>query len=176
MREADLAVIDGPAGPTVPNHYLLRLHPTELATAEAHDILLEQLAAVVEETATTRGWRLDGPAVVEIESLPSVVPGSIECETSIRQGRLRAWAHLIELNDQRRLSIRHNRALLGRSEQADIRLEEAAVSRFHALLWRETGQAWVVDLGSSNGTLLNGGRVRDAQSLQPGDALTFGVA
>ncbi|MFQ5948449.1 MAG: FHA domain-containing protein, partial [Acidimicrobiia bacterium] len=62
------------------------------------------------------------------------------------------------------------------SEKADIRLEDVEVSRRHAVLWRETGRTRVADLESSNGTLLNGERVEEPQSLQPGDALTFGVA
>lgn len=53
---------------------------------------------------------------------------------------------------------------IGREPRADLRLEDMDVSRFHALLTRRDGAFWVRDLGSTNGTLLDGERVpRDAE-------------
>jgi hypothetical protein len=64
------------------------------------------------------------------------------------------------------------RLLVGRAPESDIVLEDASVSRRHAeLLWR--GGTWVIhDIGSRNGTVLNGRPVSRAQ-LRPGDFVTF---
>jgi pSer/pThr/pTyr-binding forkhead associated (FHA) protein len=51
------------------------------------------------------------------------------------------------------------RILLGRSELADVRIDSAFVSRYHSLIVRENGQDLLIDLGSTNGVLVNGRRV-----------------
>jgi pSer/pThr/pTyr-binding forkhead associated (FHA) protein len=65
---------------------------------------------------------------------------------------------------------------IGRSEECDIAFpEDTSVSRVHARLDRD-GEDWlVVDLGSTNGTFVNGERVAEAR-LQPGDMIEIGDA
>jgi general secretion pathway protein A len=52
-----------------------------------------------------------------------------------------------------------NRILIGRSELADVRIDSAFVSRYHSLMVREGGRDLLIDLGSTNGVLVNGKRV-----------------
>jgi pSer/pThr/pTyr-binding forkhead associated (FHA) protein len=62
---------------------------------------------------------------------------------------------------------------LGR-ENADVLLEDDLVSRRHALV-RHTGAGLeIVDLGSSNGTFVNGARIQAPQALHDGDAIRLG--
>ena len=63
--------------------------------------------------------------------------------------------------------------IVGRSKQADLRIEEGYVSRRHARLWLEAGRLMVEDLGSANGTFLNGERLEQQQPLLPGDRVCF---
>jgi hypothetical protein len=56
-----------------------------------------------------------------------------------------------------------NEAVIGRSRECDITLEDANVSRRHAELRRENGAWWIVDLGSTNGVEVNGERVERAR-------------
>jgi len=63
--------------------------------------------------------------------------------------------------------------IVGRSKQADLRIEEGYVSRRHARLWLEAGRLMVEDLGSANGTFLNGERLEQRQPLLPGDRVCF---
>lgn len=67
-----------------------------------------------------------------------------------------------------------NRITVGRGLDNDIVLEDASVSRHHAELAREGGKLEVRDLGSTNGTWVNAGRVT-AAALQPGDQIAFGA-
>ncbi|MGP3947592.1 FHA domain-containing protein [Streptomyces sp. 7N604] len=63
---------------------------------------------------------------------------------------------------------------IGRDPANGLRLNDDTVSRVHAELSREGG-IWVLrDLGSTNGTWVNGRRVTGRAPVQPGDQVTFG--
>jgi hypothetical protein len=62
---------------------------------------------------------------------------------------------------------------VGRSEDNQIMLPDASVSRHHAILWVEGNVLTVADQGSANGTFINGVRVQQAQ-IRPGDILKIG--
>jgi hypothetical protein len=67
-------------------------------------------------------------------------------------------------------------AVLGRSRDCDVVLEDANVSRRHAEV-RPSGGGWIVnDLGSTNGIKVNGRRVNGPQSLRPGDVIELGTS
>jgi hypothetical protein len=67
-------------------------------------------------------------------------------------------------------------AVLGRSREADVQVEDQNVSRKHAEL-RPSGASWTVrDLGSTNGVKVNGRRIQGAQSLRSGDTITLGTS
>jgi pSer/pThr/pTyr-binding forkhead associated (FHA) protein len=67
-------------------------------------------------------------------------------------------------------------AVLGRSREADIQVDDPNVSRKHAEL-RPSGASWTVrDLGSTNGVKVNGRRIQGAQSLRTGDTITLGTS
>jgi hypothetical protein len=65
-------------------------------------------------------------------------------------------------------------ALLGRGDGADIRLEDAFASTSHARLTPEGDVIVLEDLGSTNGTYLNGEPVRGPQPLHVGDRIKIG--
>lgn len=64
---------------------------------------------------------------------------------------------------------------VGRSEDNTFVLSDPWISRNHAMLqWMETGGFYLIDLGSRNGSFVNGRRVNVPVTLQNGDRLTFG--
>jgi hypothetical protein len=63
--------------------------------------------------------------------------------------------------------------VLGRSRECDVRVADTNVSRRHAELRHDDGAFWIVDLGSTNGTELNGRRVERAR-VEDGDRITLG--
>jgi hypothetical protein len=65
-------------------------------------------------------------------------------------------------------------ALLGRGDQADIRLEDGFASARHARLVPQGDVMVLEDLGSTNGTYLNGEPLRGAQPLHAGDRIRIG--
>ena len=67
-------------------------------------------------------------------------------------------------------------AVLGRSREADVTIDDPNVSRRHAEV-RPSGGSWIVnDLGSTNGIKVNGRRVRGPQSLKQGDVIELGTS
>ncbi|NJQ15389.1 FHA domain-containing protein [Streptomyces bohaiensis] len=63
---------------------------------------------------------------------------------------------------------------VGRAPGSVLRISDASVSRFHAQL-KGVGETWTVrDIGSANGTWVNGARVMGAAPVGPGDTLRFG--
>ena len=65
---------------------------------------------------------------------------------------------------------------IGRDGACDLLIEDTSVSRWHACLVRE-GDRWLLsDTGSTNGTRVNGWRVRQPVLVQPGDYVSFGSA
>ncbi len=75
--------------------------------------------------------------------------------------------------DGRSHEVKQRRVVLGRSRDCDIQLADTNVSRRHAELRQEGASYWIVDLGSTNGTEVNGKRVKRAK-LQAGDTITLG--
>jgi adenylate cyclase len=63
---------------------------------------------------------------------------------------------------------------IGRGEQNDLRLNDASVSRYHAFLRRVDGRYLLSDVGSQNGTFVNGRRVHAPSALQSGDRIRAG--
>lgn len=67
------------------------------------------------------------------------------------------------------------RFTIGRDPDCDLVISDVSVSRWHAGLHRAADGWLLTDLGSTNGTRLNGWRVRDAVPVRCGDRVSFGV-
>ncbi|MFN0141208.1 MAG: SpoIIE family protein phosphatase [Pyrinomonadaceae bacterium] len=66
------------------------------------------------------------------------------------------------------------RTTIGRSARSDICIPDAFASRLHAEIRQEGDNYWLLDLGSANGTKLNGKIVTDTQPLHPGGEIQIG--
>ncbi len=77
--------------------------------------------------------------------------------------------------DGKRLRIPPTGALIGRSREADIVLDDSNVSRRHAEI-SPSGQGWLIqDLGSTNGVRVNGRAVDGPHPLESGDRIELGT-
>lgn len=72
------------------------------------------------------------------------------------------------------VTMREDRVIIGRAPQAELRLEDDGISRHHADITSATGRAWIEDLGSRNGTFVNGDRISDKVELKDGDKIQVG--
>jgi len=77
-------------------------------------------------------------------------------------------------NDGRTYPLSIGSTVIGRGDQANLRLPDVGISRRHARLDFDGAQVVLTDLGSTNGTMVNGQRV-SAVALNPGDMIQIGT-
>jgi DNA-binding CsgD family transcriptional regulator len=88
------------------------------------------------------------------------------------EGHLEVWS----ASGRTLLPLTADRCTVGSSTDSDLVVEDPSVSRTHALL-EQLGGAWFVeDLGSRNGTYLNGQRITGRRVVRPGDEIRLGMA
>ena len=91
------------------------------------------------------------------------------------RARVRQHTALL-VTDGRRLVVGADGVTIGRSRQCDVTLDDPNVSRSHAEV-RPRGGSWVLtDLGSTNGSRLNGRRIDGSEVLKPGDEIELGTS
>jgi pSer/pThr/pTyr-binding forkhead associated (FHA) protein len=80
-------------------------------------------------------------------------------------------ARLVSMDSSPSIDLVRDLTLLGRDEDCDVRLDHKSISKLHCVLVKTDGLLLVRDLGSTNGTRVNGQRVRRA-ALLPNDMLS----
>jgi pSer/pThr/pTyr-binding forkhead associated (FHA) protein len=81
-------------------------------------------------------------------------------------------AQLVPLDGGAPIDITKDMVVVGRKEDCDLRLEHKSVSKMHCVLVKTDGLLLLRDLGSTNGTRVNGTRVRRA-ALLPNDQISI---
>ncbi|HEU0238111.1 MAG TPA: DUF3662 and FHA domain-containing protein [Micromonosporaceae bacterium] len=77
-------------------------------------------------------------------------------------------------NDGRTYPLSIGSTVIGRGDQANLRLPDVGISRRHARLDYDGSQVVLTDLGSTNGSMVNGQRI-SAVALNPGDMIQIGT-
>ena len=124
----------------------------------------------------------DRPAQVSThdpEDDPGTDSRAISSDTATRLGVQGAGAILVVVDDQdkpiEKISVTRTPVVVGRMSACDVVLSDANVSRRHAELRRE-GSKWIIeDLGSTNGTLVDG-KLAKQHELHGGETLSFGTS
>ncbi len=81
-------------------------------------------------------------------------------------------AQLVSLDGGSAIDVVKDLTVVGRKEDCDLRLEHKSVSKMHCVIVKTDGLLLLRDLGSTNGTRVNGQRVRRA-ALLPNDQLSI---
>ena len=97
------------------------------------------------------GWQYKRPA-------PPVAAGDIAEPPQAPAPRAKLVITMQGLAD-REITLAADRILLGRGEEADISIDSVFVSRYHALIVHDNGQDLLLDLGSTNGLVVNSRRI-----------------
>lgn len=159
-----------------PAEYVVRVSSLDLARLAPHREYLEnEWAALIGEVAHRVAIRFDSPPSVALSEDANVVPGAVEIDAAFGPAAP-APMHLRMLKGLPPEAIYPlDRTLtIGRAKENDVVLSDPRVSRRHARIEAGAGTATLVDLGSTNGTFVNGERVGEPLRLTPGNLLTFG--
>jgi hypothetical protein len=186
-RHLERAMLDGRrssvGGPVVPNRYLVRLHPEDAASFGGwEEALCRELETWLAELSFERGFATIGPLRVDIAPDEAVRRRAVRADARFcdepspaptnREGtpRLRLLAADPAIAT---LWLVADAVTVGRAGDNDLVLRDPEVSRHHAR-FESTDSGWrVVDLGSTNGTWVNGAR-RERHAIAAGDVVAFG--
>jgi FHA domain-containing protein len=67
-----------------------------------------------------------------------------------------------------------NGAMMGRADNSEIRVDDGFASSAHARIFQRSDLMYVEDMGSTNGTYLNGRQIRTAERLKASDVIRIG--
>lgn len=161
----------------VPNSYLVRLSPADFERLEGlMPNLRTEFAALLRDRARQRRWRPAGPLTIDFGRDEQMSEGRYEIDISHQEQPEDAVAPSLVLMDSAPLQVwrlDQERLIIGRSSDAQIILTDPNVSRAHAEVVSRDGEWWIVDLGSTNGTLVNESLVKERR-LAPGDTVRVG--
>ncbi len=171
VREIDLTRRLSAQGPVSPNSIKLWLSARD---AERFDGFQRALVAELEETvrqhALNEGYGFVGPVSVEVFIDDDVKAGDVLVKTAFTGGT--SEPRLLA-SDGRSFTIGTEPLIIGRSPTVGVVINDPNVSRQHAEVWRTDQGVAIRDLGSTNGTFVNGHRI-EAVSLSPRDDVTIG--
>ena len=184
MREMEAGRTVGVRDVWAPNHFVVTLSEEDGSRFEqAEHALVTELQQVVRETALERGWGMVGPPEVEFEIDGALARGRFRCSASFVEGPGQvppavpaAGSATLSLLDGDRVTDTfriEGTTTLGRMPGCDVVIADPGASRQHARIERRNDVYVLVDLGSTNGTLVNGEPVSEP-SLADGDRITVG--
>jgi len=198
----DRAAIVAQGRTLVPNDFVVELADSDYERLAVYaDSLGIELATLAREYAREQGYSFVGPVQMRFEGVPDLTTGTFRIRsgvirgTTVEDGEIRRPASdlprppgnfsgkprlLVSSPDrgpdgstQRTFDLTAPITILGRGTDCDLRLVDPGVSRHHAELRVEDGEVVLVDLGSTNGTFVNGQPIRRV-TLADGTQVTLG--
>lgn len=112
------------------------------------------------------------PATLPTRTMPSAIAGDGAFALGSRMAQETVRVTLRQ--GRRAQEFDSPRVLIGRAEEVDFRVDDPNVSRRHAVLLWDRGRLYLRDLGSTNGTYLNG-RLVSSAVVRPGDVISIGA-
>jgi hypothetical protein len=192
LRQMDAQKTVGVREVWVPNRYVVRISAEDRERFENMEgALARELETVVTEGARERGWGLVARPEVVFETGERMKRGDfkVEAELTEETGPPQAEAPAPASSpaaepspqtgparlvlDGREVAIDRDRMVIGRLHGSEVEIEDAGASRRHAEIRKDGDRFLVVDLGSTNGTLVNDSPVSE-HALEDGDRITIG--
>ena len=175
VREIDgnqTVAVDGALA--VPNHYWVYLSAADHTRfAEVETPLTNELIEAARTHIADEQYRVLGPVSVTLVEAADYPEGTLQVQAQWREGVAQQTSASIVLSTGERFPV-GNPFTVGRLPGGSLVLTDENVSRNHAVI--ELGpNGWLVrDLGSTNGTQVNGAPIQESP-LQNGDSVVFGA-
>jgi hypothetical protein len=160
----------------VPNAFAVDLSPSDYERLAVYrDALSQELADVVREHAGEQGYTFVGPLAVTINRDEELDTGLFRVLGEAEAGEIPEDTHLpnawLDVAGQQ-IRLTQDVSVIGRGTEADVQVSDPGVSRRHAML-RLRPTPSIVDLGSTNGTVVDDQRAEQAD-LYDGSVITVG--
>lgn len=133
--------------------------------------LIDELTQLAQRHATAQHYSFSGPVSITLQKQPGLSKGMIEIESVNVKGTV-AWVPVLDISGKR-YPIVKSRTVIGRGSDADITVDDSSISRKHVEVLWDGKHGQVNDLGSTNGSLLNGEKVAKAP-LAPDSVIDIG--
>jgi hypothetical protein len=160
----------------VPNNFTFTLSPSDHAQyTDMEDALARELVDAARSHAADEGYSFMGPVEVALAVDPGRSTGSFELHARFKEAPGGGRGAALVLADGGRVILGSVPVRIGRSPDSDVVLADPNVSRRHAEIRPEMGGYVVRDLGSTNGTRVNGSVVSERR-LADGDEIGVGAA
>ena len=175
MREMDDRQSVGVRGTSIaPNQFLIEVSRSDHDEfADVQEALVRELCDAAREHARDEGYSFMGPVEVELNVSDALHTGQFRINARMKEAPGGAGAGSLVLPNGQRFTLGEHLVSIGRRPECNIVLGDPKVSREHAEI-RPQGDGYVVvDLGSTNGTLVNGVRITE-RVLRDGDEMRFG--
>ena len=165
----------------VPNSFVVELGPSDHdKIASWQDTLADELVAAVTQHAEKQRYSFVGPVRVDFHEAEDLETGVFRVLSSTVKGRVAPATPRTSTAGRPRLEVDGRGYVLaeavtviGRGSEADVVVDDPGVSRRHAEVRVTPHGARLVDLGSTNGTFVDGERV-SSTDLFDGTAVTLG--
>jgi hypothetical protein len=145
----------------VPNSFVVLLSPSDFERMDGlGESLIDELTQLVRRHAAAQHYSFAGGLSIELEESPQLSQGMVEVHSSNVKGSV-AWMPVLEIAGTRH-PIVSSHTVIGRGTDADITVDDSGISRKHVEVLWDGKRAQVHDLGSTNGSKLNGQRVSTA--------------
>ncbi len=156
----------------VPNKFTVRLGSGDFARMDAlGSTLIAEFTDLVQRHASAQHYSFAGGISIALAEKATLSEGMIEIESVNVKGTV-AWTPVLDIGGKR-YPITRSHTVIGRGSDADITVDDSGISRKHVeVLWDGT-RAQVNDLGSTNGSMLNGDPVSKAP-LTPDSVIDIG--
>ncbi|MBG6212578.1 MAG: DUF3662 domain-containing protein [Cryobacterium sp.] len=155
-----------------PNRFTVRMSHTDYVRMSALGItLIDELTALVQKHGTEQRYQFTGGITITLKDDRSLSEGMVQIDSSSVTGAV-AWTPVLDINGTRHKLVKA-RTVIGRGSDADITVDDTGTSRRHVEILWDGARAQVRDLGSTNGSQLNGAPVTQA-ILEPDSVVTIG--
>lgn len=165
-----------------PNEFQVELAPTDLEKVRewGEDTLAGEMVAAATDHATSQSYTFVGPVAVTFSEAENMNTGRFQVRSATKRGNVApaaaasaSQAHPILDIDGRRFLLTGQITIIGRGSEADIVLDDSGVSRRHLEIKVTPRGVIAKDLGSTNGTFVEGHRI-SAATLVDGNTITMG--
>ncbi len=159
----------------VPNSFTIALSPKDLAGfADIDEALNAELCETAREYAKSEGYHFMGSVSVELVVDNDQKPGRFNITSRMKETGGPAGVGSLVLPSGERITLGKEPVTLGRLADCTIPLNDGNVSRHHCEVRASSRGYLVADMGSTNGTKVNGLRIQGEQTLQDGDIVSVG--